>query len=368
MTSRSFKNESPASMRYPTHAILTVAFSALALAGCGHKSASDKATNAASADASAAPLKLAGSSDFPGYKGDFDHFAIDAAGNRLFLAGEEHAELEVLNLATGAVEKRMPGFGVPHSLYFMPNTNELLVIDGDKPSPVLDAKTLAVKRTYNLPKGADSYGYDGSTGHLWIVTGGKDVPQKDSNMLEVDPANGKVLKTVHFDADHVEAMAIEQNGPNIYINVTDKNYMAVIDKASGKIVKTWPIKEAEQNAPLAFDEANRRLFVVTRKPGKLVVLNADTGATVASFKAPERTDQVVWDPVNKRVYVTGGEGYTSVVEQSGPDNYREAAQVKTLPGAKTSILDSDAKRLWVAASPGETGAMGKVLWFDVAPR
>ena len=100
----------------------------------------------------------------------------------------------------------------------------------------------------------------------------------------------------------------------------------------------------------------------------LVVLNADTGATVASMKAPERTDQVVWDAANRRIYVTGGEGYTSVVEQDGPDSYREVAQIKTLPGAKTSILDSAHHRLWVAASPGETGDMAKLLWFDVTPR
>ena len=134
---------------------------------------------------------------------------------------------KVLDLNTGAIKRRMKGYGVPHSLYMNAAANELLVIDGEKPSPVLDATTLKVKRTYALPKGADSYGLDGSTGHLWIVTGGKDVPQKDSNMLEVDPATGKVLKSVHFDADHVEAMAIEQAGPNIFINVTDKNYMQV---------------------------------------------------------------------------------------------------------------------------------------------
>ena len=40
----------------------------------------------------------------------------------------------------------MKGFGVPHSVYYSPGTNELLVIDGEKPSPVLNASTLKVKR------------------------------------------------------------------------------------------------------------------------------------------------------------------------------------------------------------------------------
>ena len=84
---------------------------------------------------------------------------------------------------------------------------------------------------------------------------------------------------------------------------------AVVDKAKGEVVAKWPIKEAQQNAPVAFDEKTHRLFVVTRKPGMLIVVNSDTGATVASFKAPERTDQVVWDAANRRVYVTGGRAY-----------------------------------------------------------
>ncbi len=355
-------------MRFKTHFLLSAMIGALALSGCAKSSPADNgAATVNTADAAGpVPLKLAGSVDFPGYTGDFDHFAIDTKDNKVFLAGEEFHEVEVVDRATGNILKRLPGYGAPHSLLYMPDTNEMLVIDGEKPSTVLDADTLRVKRTYKLPAGADSVGYDAQTRHLWVVTGGKDVPQKDSNLLEIDPATGKIFKSVHFDADHVEALAVEQNGSRIFINVTDKNYLAVIDKNTGKVTAQWHIKEAEQNAPVAYDEATHRLFVVTRKPGKLLVLNADTGATIAEFKAPERTDQVVWDAANRRVYVAGGEGYTLVVEQDGADKYRDAAHVITLPGAKTAIVDGS--RLWIAASPGESKAMGKLLWFDIAPR
>ncbi len=338
--------------------MLAVAVAAM-VAGC---------SKAPSPAVPAKPIKLGGTTDLPGYKGDFDHFAIDAKDGRLFLAGEENHELDVFDLATGAIIKRVAGFGVPHSLWFTPETGELLVIDGEKPSPVLDAATLAVKRTYTLAKGADSMGWDPVAKHLWIVSGGKDVPQKDSNLTEIDPATGAAFINVHFDADHVEAMAIESAGPRLFINVTDKNYMSVVDRKTGKVSAQWPIHEAEQNAPVAFDQKTHRLFVVTRKPGKLIVVNSDTGATVAVLKAPERTDQVTWDAANRRIYVTGGEGYISVVEQDDADHYREAARVPSLAGAKTAILDSDHHRLWVAASPGESGAMGKLMWFDVAAR
>jgi DNA-binding beta-propeller fold protein YncE len=326
-----------------------------------------RAAGAPAAAARKAPLTLSGSTDFPGYKGDFDHFAIGTRDGRLFLAGEESAELEVMDLQSGAIRQRIKGFGVPHSLHYMADTNELLVIDGEKPSQVFDAATLKAKRAYRFAAGADSFGFDPSTGHIWLVTGGKDVPQKDSNLTEIDPRSGKQFANVHFDADHVEAMVVDAHGPHIYVNVTDKNYLAVVDKNSGKI-RQWKISEAEQNAPLAWDDKYRRLFVVTRKPGKLLVLNADNGATVASFSAPARTDQVVWDAANRRVYVTGGEGYISVIEQDDADHYRDAAKIPSMAGAKTAILDAAHGHLWVAASPGETGAMGKVLRFDVTAR
>lgn len=318
------------------------------------------------APAIAAPaLTLSGSTDLPGYVGDFDHFAIDEKDKTLFLAGEESAELEALDLASGKVKSRLKGFGTPHSLHYMAAANELLVIDGDKPSPVLDATTLKTKRTYPLAKGADSTGFDTATGHLWVVTGGKDVPLPDSKLVEIDPVTGKVFKSVHFDADHVEAMAI---GANLWINVTDKNAIAVVDTKAATIVKTWPFTVAEQNACAAYDAKTHRLFIVSRKPGKLVVINADTGATVATFAAPGKTDQVTWDAANRRIYATGGEGYIGVVEQDSADKYHEAAKIPSLPGAKTAILDPIRHHLWVAASPGESKAMAKILRYDVSPR
>jgi outer membrane protein assembly factor BamB len=317
---------------------------------------------------SAAPITLAGTTKLPHYSGDFDHLAVDTKHGRLFLAGEDGAALEVFDLGSGALLKSVKGYGVPHSLLLLPETNELLVIDGTKPSKLLDARTLALKRTIVLPPGADSVAYDASTKHLWVVTGGKDVPLPDSMLVEIDPVSGTIFKKVHFDANHVEALAVEQHGDKVFVNVTDKNRMAVIDKTTGKIVGWWPIREAQQNAPVDFDEATHRLFVVTRKPGKLIVLNADTGSTVAAFTAPERADQVVWDAANRRIYVTGGDGHIGVFQQNSPDRYQQVGLVVSAPGAKTAVLAPSLSRLYVAASPGEAKTGGALLRFDVAPR
>lgn len=342
----------------------------VALLACSNPAMALAADNAPTPEAGASgPLRLAGSTPVPGYSGDFDHFDIDATGDRLFLAGEEGKTLEIFKLSTGERLAELKDVDTPHSLLWLPKSNELLVIDGEKGLVWRDGKTLKVKRTRALgAPGADSAAYDAGSGRLFVVTGGKDVPMKECFLNAVDPRTGRTIWATRFDADHVEALAVEVKGRRIFINVTDKNQLAVLDKNTGKVLKTIQVREAEQNAPIAMDERTHRLFVVTRKPGKLLVINADTLTTIAEFKAPERTDQVTWDPIHRQVYVTGGEGYVSVVQQVDADHYTDVQKVASGPGAKTAILTPKADRLYVAQSPGESKILGKLLWFDIKPR
>ncbi|HME40368.1 MAG TPA: hypothetical protein VKG63_15535, partial [Steroidobacteraceae bacterium] len=323
---------------------------------------------AAGAD-SPAVLRAAGRTELPGYSGDFDHFGVDLAGNRLFLAAEDHGTLEVFNLGSGAHEKTVTGVETPHSIFYVPDLNRLLVTDsGPGMTKVLDATTYQVTGSIKLVPGADSIGVDEPRGRLYVVTGGKDVNMRESVLAEIDPRTGKQVGAIKFQSNHVEAMAVEQHGNRLFISVTDKNYTAVIDKDKRTIIAQWPVKEAEQNAPMVLDEANQRLFVVTRKPGMLVVLNAMTGASIARFKAPERCDEVVFDAANQRIYVAGGEGFIGVIQQIDADHYRPLADVPSAKGAKTAVLVPSLHRLYVAVSPGEGNSSGGgIMWFDVLP-
>jgi DNA-binding beta-propeller fold protein YncE len=314
-------------------------------------------------------LQALGRTELPGYGGDFDHFGVDLAGNRLFLAAEDHGTLEVFDLKSGAHEKTVSGVETPHSIFFIPDMNRLLVTDsGAGMTKVLDATTYQVTGSIKLVPGADSIGFDAPRDRLYVVTGGKDVNMMDSVLAEINPRTGQPVGDVTFDSNHVEAMAVEQHGNRLYINVTDKNYMAVIDKDQRAIIARWPIKEAEQNAPVALDEANHRLFIVTRKPGTLVVLNAMTGESIAHFKAPERCDEVVFDAANHRVYVAGGEGFIGVYQQLDADHYQQLANVPSAKGAKTAVLVPALHRLYLAVSPGEGSTSGGgIMWFKVLP-
>jgi hypothetical protein len=317
-------------------------------------------------------LRSAGRTELPSYTGDFDHFEYDLKRNRLWLAAEDHGTLDVFDLKTGKMQRSLKGIvDTPHGILYFPEKDRLFVTDSGGATmvtKVIDATTHKFTGTLELAApGADAMGYDPSTKRLYIVSGGRDAKMQETYLSAVDPVTLKRLGDVKFDTDKVEAMAIEQNGSKLYINVTGKNHMAVVDKEKLSVLATWPIKEAEQNAPLAFDEPNKRLFVITRKPGKLIVLNAETGASIASFKAPERCDQVIWDAANRRIYALGGEGYIGVFQQKDADRYDELARVTSAVGAKTGILVPELKRLYVAVSPGEGKTGAAILRYDVLP-
>ena len=314
-------------------------------------------------------LRLAGRTELPGYTGDFDHFEYDLKGNRLWLAAEDHGTLDVFDLKTLKKQRSIKSIvETPHGILYVPEKNRLVVTDsgGDMLTRVIDASSYKVTGTIKLAApGADAMGYDAGRKRLYIVNGGRDAKMQETYLSVVDPVTLQRHGDLKFDTEKVEAMAIEGKGDKLYINVTGKNYMAVVDKATVKVLSTWPIKEAEQNAPVAFDEPNKRLFVITRKPGKLIVLNAETGASVTSFKAPERCDQVIWDAANRRIYALGGEGYIGVFQQNDADHYQELARVTSATGAKTGILVPELKRLYVAVSPGEAKTGAAILRYDI---
>src|SRR5712692_2517614 len=72
------------------------------------------------------PLKLIANTPLPGFEGDFDHFAVDLKGKRLFLTAEDHKTVEVFDL-DGKPIKSIKGFGQPHAILFMPDVNKFIV-------------------------------------------------------------------------------------------------------------------------------------------------------------------------------------------------------------------------------------------------
>ena len=311
-------------------------------------------------------VKLIQSVDLPGYSGDFDHFAVDYDRNRLLLAAEDHGTLEVFDLKTSAHLRSVDGFGNPHSILVRQGSPTVLITDSEEQGATLrDADTYTKKQSVVLTPGSDTSKYDAAANVLYVVTGGKDVKMKTANLEAVNPDTGAKLGTITFQDNHVEAMAFADEDPRLFINLTQTNKIAVVDRKSMKLIATWPVPPAKQNAMVAFDQAQHRLYVVCRDPGMVVVMSSDTGAVVDTQPAPLRSDEVQYDAERHRLFVPGGEGYMGVYDTNDADHLKLIEKVTTAPGAKTGLLVPPLHRLFLAVSPGESKATAKVLTYEV---
>lgn len=311
-------------------------------------------------------VRLIKSVELAGYTGDFDHFAVDYDRNRLLLAAEDHGTLEVFDLKTSAHLRTVGGFGNPHSILARKGVPTLFITDSEKQmSTIRDANTLTKQKTVTLTPGADTAKYDAASNTLYVVTGGKDVDMRTANLEAVNPDTGDRKALLTFPDNHVEAMAFVKGDPRLFINLTQTNKLAVVDRNTMKVLHVWPVPPAQQNAMVAFDQGQHRLYVVCRQPGMVVVMNSDTGAVVGTQPAPLRADEVQYDAGSHRLYVPGGEGYMGIYDTSDPDHLKLLEKVTTAPGAKTGLLLPGMHRLFLAVSPGESKAVAKVLTYEV---
>jgi DNA-binding beta-propeller fold protein YncE len=132
------------------------------------------------------------------------------------------------------------------------------------------------------------------------------------------------------------------------VNLPNANHtIAIVDRAIRSVIATWPL-EAAANFPMALDEADHRLLVVTRRPARLVVLDTESGKQVASHPAVGDADDLFYDSALKRVYISGGEGFIDIFDQRGPDNYQPVGRIPTASGARTSFFAPELNRLYLA--------------------
>lgn len=312
-----------------------------------------------------APLRLVQRFKLPGdVTGRFDHFGVDLQGNRLFLAGESVHEVLVLNLKTGAVMHRIPGVEIPHAIVFRQTTDRIYVTDGGAGDlKIFDGKTYTLIKSVKLQLDADSVAYDQTMRYLYIVNGGEDAHQPDSLVSVIDTNTDVKVGEVQISSPHVEAMAVDTAGSRLYVNNTGKNQLDVIDREKYRFVSSWPVTLCKQNVPAAIDQADHRLFIGCRS-GEISIFNTQTGKEIQGLPIGKGIDDLTFDPRNKRLYASCGEGSGAVYvyQQKSPDNYESLGQVTSGPGARNSRYIASLHQLYVSV-PAHQGAPAEVLVY-----
>jgi len=311
-----------------------------------------------------APLKLVQTFKLSAdVKGNFDHFAIDLAGNRLFATPEAYKAVLVFDLKTGNLIHKISGIEKPHAILFRPDLKRLYVTDGEAGDvKIVDSESYAILSTVRLLEDADSIGYDPATKFLYINNGGGDVHQTYSMLSVVDTTAGEKVADIKIDGDTLEAMVLEKGSSRIFVNNKAKSQVDVIDREKRTLLASWPITLAKTNVAIAYDEANHRLFVACRSGG-IVVLDTQSGKEITALPITKGVDDLVFDPTSKRMYASC-DGDVSIYQQTSPDNYKLLGKVPTGPLARTALLVPQLNRYFVAVPQhGTTNA--EVLVFEV---
>src|SRR5215469_4879674 len=211
------------------------------------------------------PLRLVGTIPLPGLTdGDFDHFQVDPAGLRLFLAAEENSAIEVMDLRTNKVIQKITGTKAPHSMGYNTELKKLYVVDDGGPNQVeiFDGVSFKLLGTIPMEAHADVSIFDPESKLLYVGNGGRQAKEDYTLISVVDTASDKKTGDIKIDGDRIESIRLEEKSPRMFVNVYYKGIVAVVDRQKQAVAATWSFAQEGKNfGSMALDEADHRLFV-----------------------------------------------------------------------------------------------------------
>ena len=273
--------------------------------------------------------------------GGWDYLTADAAARRLYVTHQDR--VHVLDLDTLALLGEIGAGAGVHGVALAPELGRGFVSNGlDATITVFDLATRAILGRW--PTGGrkpDAILYDAASRRLFSFNGETD------NATAFDAATGRIVGTVALGGAPEFAVTDEAGG--IYVNIEDRGETLRFDARTLAVTARWPLAPAHTPTGLALDREHHRLFVGCRSQ-QLVVLQADTGAVIASLPIGRGVDAVSYDSSRNQVWVSNADGTLNAFHQAGPDRYEPLRTVATASGARTHALDAKTGRIFLATA------------------
>jgi Uncharacterized conserved protein len=222
---------------------------------------------------------------------------------------------------------------------------------------VFDLNTFKPLKTLKAEPDADGIVYDQTSRHVFVIDG-------DSGKLTViDPKSDTVVATI--DAGGGLEFGVSGKNGKFYVDGAEKNELVRIDTATNTVDAHWALAGCLKPHGLAIDRSSHRLFASCANK-VMAIVNADTGAMVASLPIGEGTDFAVFDPVRHRAFSSNRDGTLSVIAEASGDKFEALTPIKTPIGARTMTIDPQSGRLFLVT--GEYAVNEAVPASDVRHR
>ena len=285
-------------------------------------------------------LVLEKTTPLPGVKGRIDHMALDASGERLWIAALQNCTVEVVDVKDGKSVATIKEIKEPQGICYSQELKRFFVASGqDGYVRAYDESTKLVAETSGF-EDADNVRYDRKSKRVFVGYGKGKIGVLNASDLSM-------VGEVELQG-HPESFQLEKGGTKLFVNVPTEKQIAVIDREKMAVTAKWPIEAAKSNFPMALDESTQRLFVGCRQPPRLVVIDLTSGKEIAKLECAGDLDDVFFDSNRRRIYASGGAGSISVFTQVDGDTYRLATTIETRKGCRTCCFDGVRARLHVA--------------------
>ena len=273
-------------------------------------------------------------------QGGWDYLAVDEAARRLYVS--HGTQVEVVDIDAKTTVGVIPGTLGVHGIAIAPELGRGFTSNGQTSTvTIFDLKTL--KKIGDVPTGKkpDAIIYDAATSQVFAFNGDSE------SATVISAADGKVAGTIALGGGPEFAVADGQGF--VYNNLEDKSQLVKIDARKRTVVQRWPVAPCEAPSSMAMDRANHRLFIGCRSK-IMAVLDSESGKVVATLPIGDHVDATAFDEDSRLAFFSNGEGTISVIHQDSPDKYSAVETVKTLPRAKTMVLDPKTHQLFLSTA------------------
>ncbi len=287
-----------------------------------------------------------------GGEGGWDYMTVDPENHRLFVTRTTHTL--ILDADSGKTLGDVPGQKISHGVAIVPKLNRGFITDGGGSGAVIvfDLKSYNVLGKLAAVPDADGIIYDPGTDRVLISAG-------DSNALltfkpDIDVQSGKIDPPIPLEGAP-EFLAADGQG-KAFVNLEDKNEVAVVDLNARKVIARWPVAPGGQPVGMSMDGSLHRLFIGCRKPQQLIVMNAENGKVEASIPIGAGVDATAFH--EGQAFASCRDGSLTVAGLK--DGKLELDQtVKTLEGARTLAIDRTNRRIYLPTAELEPATTGR---------
>jgi DNA-binding beta-propeller fold protein YncE len=291
---------------------------------------------------------------------DWDYVTLDPARGYLFI-GRRGDGVTVFDVRAKKTVRNIDKSEDANAIAVIPEFDRGYTINGDGTTTVFQLSTLKFIDRVKIGEDADSAFYDPVTKQLAFTMG-------DSKKIAfVDAKTGKVVGELPMDSKKLDGTVPDGEG-NMFMALRDRNSVARIDVAQRKVTADWKTAPCEEPTGIAFDKANKRIFVGCRgKNPVLAVLDSDSGKVITTLEIGRGNDGVIYDPATHKIYTSNGvDGNLVIYDQVNPDTYKLAEATTTRPYARTMALDPKTKKIYLVTAEG-TADPAKKINKAVAP-